>query len=232
MRILLTLLGIGVITFSVRADDTVRIDFSNRAAEVKRASSSSDEAVIRAVFPHFLKDASLCDGKYDGDAINPERLAGEREAGQFVPSVIASVEGSFTGPKKHETLYLIRVGECFVMTPTADWSTYVLVVFSGFQLIARWDPSANGLAGTVNFEGVDLVALEARSMSTRRATIVARLVSLKNGHLKEIRDLGLVYENRCSISGHVRSAIVAISAKELSTQWQEGSCQAAPVPDR
>ena len=120
------------------APKNILFDFRNeRMTPPLKISPATEKYVISKVFRRYLTDENKCNPDFDASG-SDDRLAAARRAGQIVPSILDMETGSFTGPLKQETLYVISVSECYA-SHAENFGTKRVAIFSGPQLVADMD---------------------------------------------------------------------------------------------
>src|SRR6476469_9033839 len=85
----------------------VLVDF--RQDETKTApkiTPATQKFVLSRVFRKYLTDDHKCNPNFDGNGV-ADYLKAARNAGQIVPVIVDSVNGSFTASGQSQTLYVI-----------------------------------------------------------------------------------------------------------------------------
>ena len=194
-------------------------------------AAETRQQVLNTLFPKALASPSACKPQADPRPADSAWLESQRKAGQFAPSIESFVEGAFTAPRKVQTVYFIRVGECSAEIRTY-WGTYQLALFEGAHMIARFDPPGSGLAAMADIDnhGIDELLLEDVTSGQGRLQIEARLASLAGGKLHVVKALDQTYENPCGRDPEmpVKASVITYAHGELSAQRYEAPCTASP----
>jgi hypothetical protein len=98
-----------------------------------KLTTAEQKRVIDALFPgKHLTSGEQC-RQVEALSMSPEA---QRASGYFIPSVVEAVAGAFTAPRTSETLYLVRVGECYA-PHSEQWGKSVLAVLRGNTIVSR-----------------------------------------------------------------------------------------------
>ena len=196
----------------------VLYDFRKESVDSSRSSLAPalERRIISAVFDSYLKRPEDCKTVEEA-AGTDDYLAAARKAGQFVPSVVARSEGSFTAAGERETAYIISVGECNA-SHADNFGTKRLVVFSGQKLVADVDTDfKSSILRTydLDHDGVDELLLGGGDMSQGIVVEVASLVELRAGRLRVIKDFGKTREDSCNAElsdSQLRASVISYAA--------------------
>lgn len=220
------------------APKNILFDFRNeRTGAPPRIPLATQKYVISKVFRRYLTDENKCNPDFDASG-SDDRLAAARRAGQIVPSILDMETGSFTGPLKQETLYVISVSECYA-THAENFGTKRVAIFSGQQLVADMDVDFK--MGSVkktdlNGDGVDELLMTAGDMNQGVIIELAGLISFQNGRYRVIEDFGTVMEDSCasgSPGSSAKASVISISEAapgampRLRMDNYEGGCRKA-----
>ena len=185
---------------ALQKDRQVLLDFRvDRNTASDKITKATQKAVLSKVFRKYLTDESKCNSQFDASG-SSDALTAARQAGQVVPSIMDSATGSFTGPGKTETLYVIFVGECFA-SHADNFGTRRAAIFSGQQLVADVDLDfkQNVERKTdLNSDGIDELLMTSGYTTQGTTTEMAALFSFQNGRMKVVHDFGVVYEDSCA----------------------------------
>jgi hypothetical protein len=196
-------------TQPLRAPKQILADFRNeRLTPPPKIPLATQKYVLSKVFRRYLTDENKCNPELDTSGAT-DALAAARRAGQIVPSILDTATGSFTGPLRQETLYVISVSECNA-SHADNFGTKRVAIFSGQQLIADMDVDfKNSIVRKtdLNGDGVDELLMTSGDMNQGVLIEIAALLSFQNGRLRTIEDFGTVTEDSCA------SAIPGSSSK-------------------
>jgi hypothetical protein len=185
---------------TLQKDRQVLLDFRiDRKLASDTISKATQKAVLTKVFRKFLTDESKCNSQFDASG-SADALTAARQAGQIVPSIMDTATGSFTGPGKTETLYVIFVGECFA-SHADNFGTRRAAIFSGQQLVADVDIDFKQTIERktdLNSDGIDELLMTSGYTTQGTTTEMAALFSFQNGRMKVVHDFGVVYEDSCA----------------------------------
>jgi hypothetical protein len=186
-------------TLSGKSPRQVLFDFRNEnTGAPPEIPLTTQKNVLPKVFRRYLTDESKCNAQSDaGNATDP--LQSARNAGQFVPMIIDTATGSFTGPGKSETLYVISLNECNA-SHADNYGTKQVAIFAGQQLIANLDVdfrSSIVRKTDLNADGVDELLMTSGDMAQGTITEIAALLDFQNGRLRVIEDFGTVTLDSC-----------------------------------
>lgn len=204
MKPLLLLLMLASVTMAqqleLKKDRQLLLDFRNeRNTPAQKISAATERAVLTRVFRKYLTDESHCNSQFQANDTQ-EPLLAARKAGQMVPSITGTVTGSFTGPGKNETLYVIFVGECFA-SHADNFGTRRVAIFSGQQLVADVDVDFKQnieRKTDLNSDGIDELLMTSGYTNQGTTTEMAALFSFQNGRAKVVHDFGSIYEDSCA----------------------------------
>jgi hypothetical protein len=177
------------------ADKKVLYDFRAESVTPSLPNAATTRKVLSAIFPAYLSDARQC--KSGGAGHN---------AGQIVPVIRGSADGSFTAAGLKQTVYLIDVAECGVRPPVS--TTHRLVVFATGTLAANVEaPRANAIAGAYDLDGdgKQELLLGAGGSGPERQIKTARLVEFDKDKLVTVEDFGQTYDNFCAVNAVANS---------------------------
>jgi hypothetical protein len=155
--------------------------------------------MLPARISKFFTDENKCNQNFAGDGRN-DFLQAARNAGQIVPSIVDSAEGSFTARNKQETLYVISVGECNA-SHADNYGSKRVAIFAGQQLIADLDVNfhSNVLRTTdLDGDGVNELLMTTGDMAQGTLIEMASLLDFASGKLRAIEDFGTVVEDSCA----------------------------------
>jgi len=160
------------------ADKKVLYDFRAESVTPSLPNAATTRKVLSAIFPAYLSDARQC--KSGGAGHN---------AGQIVPVIRGSADGSFTAAGLKQTVYLIDVAECGVRPPVS--TTHRLVVIAG--------------AYDLDGDGKQELLLGAGGSGPERQIKTARLVEFDKDKLVTVEDFGQTYDNFCAVNAVANS---------------------------
>ena len=176
------------------------LDFrQNRAVSPEKITPATRKSVLSKVFRKYLTDDSKCNPNFAGNGVD-DYLKAARDAGQIVPSIADSANGSFTAPGQTQTLYVIAVSECNA-SHADNYGTKRVAIFSGQQLIADLDVDfKSGIAKKtdLNADGIDELLMTSGDMAQGTLIEMASLLTFVNGRLTVIEDFGTVNEDSCA----------------------------------
>lgn len=204
MKTILLLLAMASLTMAqlpaLQKDRQVLLDFRLvRNTADGKISVATQRTVLSKVFRKYLTDERRCNSQFDASG-SSDVLAAARQAGQIVPSIVGTATGSFTGPGKTETLYVIFVGECFA-SHADNFGTRRAAIFSGQQLVADVDLDFKQdieRKTDLDSDGVDELLMTSGYTNQGTTTEMAALLSFQNGRMKVVHDFGVVYEDSCA----------------------------------
>jgi hypothetical protein len=185
---------------TARPAKQILVDFrADRRSVPPKISAATERRVLSKVFRKYLTDENRCNPELDTSS-GADPLAAARRAGQIVPSILDMANGSFTGPLKQETLYVISVSECNA-SHADNFGTKRVAIFSGRQLIADMDVDfKNSIVRKIDLDGdgVDELLMTGGDMNQGILIEIAALLGFQNGRLRTIQDLGTVTEDACA----------------------------------
>jgi hypothetical protein len=200
-----------------RAGELILYDFREESrAPAPSLTPAAEGKILSAVFHSYLKKPDDCK-EVEATAGSDDYLSAARKAGQFVPSVVARAEGSFTAAGEQQTAYVISVGECNA-SHADNYGTKRLVVFSGQKLVADVDADFNSdilRIFDLNRDGVNELLLGGRDMNQGIVVEVAALVELQEGRLRVIKDFGKTREDSCEAElsdSQIKAAVISYTA--------------------
>ena len=185
---------------AMQKDRQMLFDFrTNDDSAPSKISPATERMVLSKVFRKYLPDANRCNSQFDAsDGSDP--LAAARKAGQIVPSIIDSENGSFTAAGQTQTAYVISVSECNA-SHADNFGTKRVAIFSGQQLVADVDADfmSTILKKTdLNSDGIDELLMVSGDMAQGTVTEMGTLVTFQNGRRGVIHDFGTVVEDSCA----------------------------------
>jgi hypothetical protein len=193
----------------------ILFDFrSDKRTPPPKISPSIQRSVLSKVFRRYLTDQNRC--RSDFGASGNDYLAAARRAGQFVPSIVDTTNGSFTAAGQTQTAYLISVGECNA-SHADNFGSKRLAIFAGPQLLVDLDIDFNSriLRKTdLNGDGIDELLLSASDMAQGILVETATLFTFQNGKAAVIEDFGQVSEDSCASGmpgSGVKAAMISIT---------------------
>lgn len=204
MKTIILLLAMASLTMAqlpaLQKDRQVLLDFRvERNIVPDKFPRGTERTVLSKVFRKYLTDSGKCNPQFDASG-SSDVLEAARKAGQITPSIVDNATGSFTGPGKTETLYVIFVGEC--MASHADnFGTRRAAIFSGQQLVADVDLDFKQnieRKTDLNSDGIDELLMTSGYTNQGTTTEMAALFSFQNGRMKVAHDFGVVYEDSCA----------------------------------
>ena len=157
-----------------------------------RIPLATQRIVLSKMFRKYLTDDKKCGGT--------DSLQAARNAGQIVPALADSASGSFTGPGKSETAYVISVNECNA-SHAENFGTKRVGIFSGQQLIADVDVDFRSSIlrlTDLNHDGVNELLMASGDMNQGTLIEMAALLEFQNGRMRIIEDFGTVREDSCA----------------------------------
>jgi hypothetical protein len=159
--------------------------------------AAEEDGVLDATFKSYLPDAARCaPGASPADEAD---LAALRAHAQFAPSVSEAVRGSFTGPARQETLYIIAVGECGDLPRSLGNGSTQLVIRRGGENVL----SLNGFYGSISAvrdvdgDGAHELLLRASGSGQGMIEESARLLSFVGGRERVVHDFETVRVDSC-----------------------------------
>ena len=197
------------------APKNILFDFRiERRSAPPKISLATQRYVISKVFRKYLTDESKCNPDFEASGDNP--LAAARRAGQIVPSIFDMTTGSFTGPLKQETLYVIAVSECNA-SHADNFGTKRVAIFSGQQLVADMDADFKRdivKKTDLNGDGIDELLMTSGDMNQGVLIEMAALISFQNGRFRAIEEFGTVMEDSCASGfpdSSAKASVISIS---------------------
>jgi hypothetical protein len=185
---------------AMQKDRQVLFDFRvDHESAPTKMSAATERMVLSKVFRKYLTDPNRCNSQFDAsDGADP--LAAARKAGQIVPSIIDSENGSFTGAGQTQTAYVISVSECNA-SHADNFGTKRVAIFASQQLVA--DVDADFMSTIVkktdlNSDGIDELLMTSGDMAQGTVTEMGTLVSFQNGRRRVLHDFGTVVEDSCA----------------------------------
>jgi len=196
------------------APKQVLYDFRNvNTVQPTKISAAVQKSVLSKVFRRYLNDGNKCNPNFQPSGDN--YLAAARKAGQFAPSIIDSVTGSFTASGQTQTAYLISVAECGA-SHADNFGTDRVAIFAGQQLIVDFDAdfkSSFVRKTELNGDGIDELLMTSGYMNQGVLTESAALVNFEGGRLNVIHDFEVVDEDSCASGfpgSSVKAAVISI----------------------
>ncbi|HVF45024.1 MAG TPA: hypothetical protein VM936_18510 [Pyrinomonadaceae bacterium] len=128
-------------------------------------------------------------------------------------TINGSASGSFTALGARETVYLIERGGPVASDPNGAQDLTLAVFDEAGKLVAKFETSDfNFIAATADTDGdgVGELLLEGSFLNMGTLGSSARLVSLKSGRLRAVRDFEGVYENPCEGGGDAPQVTAAV----------------------
>ena len=187
-------------TTPLRTPKQILVDFRNqRLTPPPKIPLATQRYVLSKVFRKYLTDENKCNSEFNTSSAT-DTLAAARRAGQIVPSIVDMITGSFTGPLKQESLYVISVSECNA-SHADNFGTKRVAIFSGQQLIADMDVDfKNSIVRKTDLDGdgVDELLMTSGDMNQGVLIGIAALLGFQKGRLRTIQDLGTVTEDSCA----------------------------------
>ena len=177
----------------------VLVDFrQDRITNPPKITSATEKFVLSKVFRRYLTDENKCNPNFAGNRVD-DYLRAARNAGQIVPAIVDSVNGSFTAAGQTQTLYVISVSECNA-SHADNFGSKRVAIFNGQQLVADVDVDfRNSIAKKLdlNLDGLDELLMTSGDMAQGTLIEMASLLSFENGHVKVLEDFGTVTEDSC-----------------------------------
>lgn len=237
---LLLLLSLSTMGFAIAQKPSspkqVLHDFrANRPANPTKITPATRRLVLSKVFRKYLTDESKCNPDFAGNGTD-DYLKAARDAGQIVPSIVDSVNGSFTAPGEAQTIYVISVSECNA-SHADNFGTKRVAIFAGQQLVANLDVDFNNSIVRkidLNNDGIDELLMASGDMSQGTLTEMAALFSFQNGQLHVIEDFGTVNLDSCASGfpdSSARASVISFSGAaqgrmpKLKMDNYESSCR-------
>lgn len=223
---------------ALQKDRQVLLDFrADRNLGTTKISAATQRTVLSKLFRRYLTDESKCNSNFDASG-SSDLLTAARKAGEIVPSIADMTTGSFTGPGKTETLYVIFVGECFA-SHADNFGTRRVAIFSGQQLVADVDVDFKQTIERktdLNSDGIDELLMTSGYTNQGTTTEMAALFSFQNGRMKVLNDFGVISEDSCASgfpSSETRASVLYISdvfpgrMPKLAQENYSSSCRRA-----
>lgn len=223
---------------ALQKDRQVLLDFrADRNLGTTKISAATQRTVLSKLFRRYLTDESKCNSNFDASG-SSDLLTAARKAGEIVPSIADMTTGSFTGPGKTETLYVIFVGECFA-SHADNFGTRRVAIFSGQQLVADVDVDFKQTIERktdLNSDGIDELLMTSGYTNQGTTTEMAALFSFQNGRMKVLNDFGVISEDSCASgfpSSETRASVLYISdvfpgrMPKLTQENYSSSCRRA-----
>src|ERR1041385_3160229 len=177
----------------------VLVDFrQNRTTTPSKITPAIQKFVLSKVFRRYLTDEHKCNPNFTGNGMD-DYLKAARNAGQIVPAIVDSVNGSFTASGQAQTLYVISVSECNA-SHADNFGTKRVAIFNGQQLVADLDVDFRSTIEKkldLNLDGLDELLMTSGDMAQGTLIEMASLLSFENGRLKVLEDFGTVTEDSC-----------------------------------
>lgn len=204
MRALFPLLLIFVLTTVVAQKSAtpkqVLVDFrQNKTTTPPKITPATQKFVLSKVFRKYLTDDHKCNSNFAGNGAD-DYLKAARSAGQIVPSIVDSVNGSFTASGQSQTLYVIAVSECNA-SHADNYGTKRVAIFNGQQFVADVDVDFRSSIVKkldLNLDGIDELLMTSGDMAQGTLVEMASLLSFENGRVKVLEDFGTVTEDSCA----------------------------------
>ena len=178
----------------------VLVDFrQNRTTTPSKITPATQKFVLSKVFRRYLTDEHKCNPNFAGNGMD-DYLKAARNAGQIVPVIVDSVNGSFTASGQAQTLYVISVSECNA-SHADNFGTKRVAIFSGQQLVADLDVDFRSTIEKkldLNLDGIDELLMSSGDMAQGTLIEMASLLSFENGRVKVVEDFGTVTEDSCA----------------------------------
>lgn len=178
----------------------VLADFrQNTTTTPPKITPPSQKFVLSKVFRKYLTDDHKCNPNFSGNRVD-DYLKAARNAGQIVPAIVDSVNGSFTASGQAQTLYVISVSECNA-SHADNFGTKRVAIFNGQQLVADLDVDFRNYIVKkldLNLDGMDELLMTSGDMAQGTLIEMASLLSFENGRLKVLEDFGTVTEDSCA----------------------------------
>ena len=178
----------------------VLADFrQNTTTNPTKITPATQKFVLSKVFRKYLTDDHKCNPNFAGNRVD-DYLKAARNAGQIVPAIVDSVNGSFTASGQTQTLYVISVSECNA-SHADNFGTKRVAIFNGQQLVADLDVDFRNYIVKkldLNLDGMDELLMTSGDMAQGTLIEMASLLSFENGRLKVLEDFGTVTEDSCA----------------------------------
>ncbi len=177
-----------------------------KPAQPRPSVSDAPDAVMDSVSDEDVLIDFRSELAYDTPPLSADeeqrvlRTLGEAGMKMNVEDNINSVvKGSFTRSDTVETAYLIQAGGPDSIGPSALQGT-TLAVFDETRLVARFDVSNYNFilrASDVNRDRVDELLLSGSNFQMGQSTSWAKLVEVKNGKLRVVKDFKILLRDSC-----------------------------------
>lgn len=159
-----------------------------------RVANAEANKLIARLYPKHLSKQSQC---HIGEGGSLEQA---RTSGNFVPSVVSAVDGSFTAARRKQRLYLVFVGECGAVHAD-NWGSDELVVTENGKVIERFLTSGSSSIDRVldlDGDGRDELVFGGGFTGQGVTESSDSLVNVGAGSLQVIKDFGQVLEDECA----------------------------------
>ena len=201
MKKILPVLALGIfLTPNILAQKRILVDFRvDRTSAPAKIPLPKQKTILSKVFLRYLADANKCNSKLETGAVG-DFLEAARKAGQIVPSITDTVQGSFTAAGQTQTAYIISVSECFA-SHADNFGSQRIAIFSGQKLVTDLDLDfrSNVLKKTdLNADGINELLMSSGYMNQGVMVESAALLGFKDGKLNVIEDFGQVSEDSCA----------------------------------
>jgi hypothetical protein len=200
LPLLLALALTTVVTQKPATPKQVLVDFrQTQTTTPSKITPATQKFVLSKVFRKYLTDDHKCNPNFAGNGVD-DYLKAARNAGQIVPAIVDSVNGSFTAAGQSQTLYVISVSECNA-SHADNFGTKRVAIFNGQQLVADLDVDfRNSIVKKLdlNLDGIDELLMTSGDMAQGTLIEMASLVSFENGRVKVLEDFGTVNEDSCA----------------------------------
>jgi len=197
---LLLLVSTTVVAQRPATPKQVLVDFrQNRTTTPSKITPATQKFVLSKVFRRYLTDEHKCNPNFTGNGMD-DYLKAARNAGQIVPAIVDSVNGSFTASGQAQTLYVISVSECNA-SHADNFGTKRVAIFNGQQLVADLDVDFRSTIEKkldLNLDGIDELLMSSGDMAQGTLIEMASLLSFENGRVKVVEDFGTVTEDSCA----------------------------------
>jgi len=178
----------------------VLFDFrQNQTTTPLKITPATQKFVLSKIFRRYLTDSNKCNPNFAGNGAD-DYLKAARSAGQIVPAILDSANGSFTASGQSQTLYVIAVSECNA-SHADNFGTKRVAIFNGPQLVADLDVDfRNSIVKKLdlNLDGMDELLMTSGDMAQGTLIEMASLLSFENGRLRVLEDFGTVTEDSCA----------------------------------
>lgn len=183
-----------------------------------RVPNTEASELIARLYPRHLSEQSQCPV---GEGGSLERA---RARGDFVPSVMSAVDGSFTAAGREQRLYLIFVGECGAVHAD-NWGSNELVVTENGKVVDRVLTGGSSYIERVfdlDGDGRDELVFSNGFTGHGVTLSFASLVAIGAGSLRVIKDFGQVLEDECG-------SMLDTKHVEYSIVWATITARKAPL---